>query len=118
MRVEGSRCVLAIDKLINGTSISTPLTAECECWADTLTGRFPLYNQSSRACYRPIQPREWTMHESFDKPEELGPNQGKEYQASNFHADEDDVPVDDIMPRQTRPPLSAARGADRPFAAI
>ena len=42
------------------------------------------------------------MHESFDKPEE--PRREKEIQDSRFHDDEDDVPVDDVRPRLTRPP--------------
>ena len=42
------------------------------------------------------------MHESFDKPEE--PREGKEYQDSRFHDDDEDVPVDDLTPRKTRLP--------------
>jgi hypothetical protein len=42
------------------------------------------------------------MHESFDKPEE--PREGKEFQDSRFHDDDEDVPVDDVLPRKTRVP--------------
>jgi hypothetical protein len=41
------------------------------------------------------------MHESFDKPEE--PREGKEDKDSRFHDDDEDVPVDDIMPRKVPP---------------
>jgi hypothetical protein len=44
------------------------------------------------------------MHESLDKPEELSPHRGKEYQDSNFHDDDELVPADDIQPQRTRPP--------------
>jgi len=42
------------------------------------------------------------MHESFDKPEE--PREGKEIQDTRFHDDDEDVPVDDVMPPRMRPP--------------
>ena len=42
------------------------------------------------------------MHESFDKPEE--PREDKEYKDFRFHDDEEEVPVDDLMPRKVLPP--------------
>jgi hypothetical protein len=42
------------------------------------------------------------MHESFDKPEES--REGKEPPDTRFHDDDEDVPLDDVRPRQMRAP--------------